>query len=215
MKRFFLLALAAFSVCFAMTAQNAGDKYIAASLAFSFGNQNVETSNDGVYSTMQSAPLATSVGLQAELGYFSADNFRLGLCLGIPFNSTPESLSGTTWLKTKTVGFSINPNIAYYLPLADRLYYTPEIGFSYEIGSYKEDLTTSTTYNANYSGWDLYVHILALEYRVSPKFAIGVGIGSVSYANAKIKDKNSGAYISSKQFSLDFNSSTTHARFYF
>ena len=207
--------MAAFSVCFATTAQNAGDKYIGAALTFSFGNQNVETSSDGVYSTTQSMPLATSLGIQAELGYFASDNLRLGLGLGIPFNSTPESLSGTTWLKTKTVGFSINPNIAYYLPLADRLYYTPEIGFSYEIGSYKEDLTTSTTYTANYSGWNLYVHILALEYRVSPKFAIGVGIGSVSYANAKIKDKNSGAYIGSRQFSFGFNSSTTQARFYF
>lgn len=215
MKRIFLLALAALSVCISTTAQNVGDKYIAAAMAFSFGNQNVETSNNGVYSTTQSAPLTTSVGIQAELGYFLADNVRLGFCLGIPFNSTPEALSGTTWLKTKTVGFTINPSIAYYLPLADRLYYTPEIGFSYEIGSYKEDLTTTTTYNANYSGWNLYVHILALEYRVSPKFAIGVGIGSVSYANVKIKDKNSGAYVSNKQLSFDFNSSSTSARFYF
>ncbi len=36
--------------------------------------------------------------------------------------------------------------------------------------------------NLNYSGWDVYANILALEFRVSEKLAIGAGVGAVSYS---------------------------------
>lgn len=213
MKKVLLIA-AAILACVTVSAQSRGDKYIAGSLGASFGSQTAR-SYDGAYTTSQSQPLTTTVSIQAEFGYFVADNLRLALCIGAPFTSTPSQLSGSTWLKTNTIGFQINPNIAYYVRLTDRLYYTPEIGFSYEIGSYKEDMTTSTTYNASYNGWDVYANLLALEFQVNPKFAIGVGIGSISYGDVKIKDKSSSAYLSNAQLRFNLNDAAVHARFYF
>ena len=112
------------------------------------------------------------------------------------------------------IGVKINPNIAYYVKLADSFYYTPEIGFSYELGSLKEDMTASTSMNLNYNGWSLYANILALEIRVSPKLAIGAGIGSISYSNVKLTEKGAVEYIKDGQFRFNLNDASVHARFY-
>lgn len=213
MKKLLTLSAMLF-MSIAMFAQNRGDMYIAGSIGASFGNQKSDYF-DGAYTTTSNQPLTTSFNLQAEFGYFVADNLRLALALGVPFSSSPSSKSGDTWLKTNTIGLQINPNIAYYVIITDRLYYTPEIGGSFEFGSYKEDMTTSSSYNANYTGWDVYAHLLALEFRVSQKFAIGVGIGSISYGYAKIKDKSSTRYAGNGQFRFALNDAGVHARFYF
>ncbi len=198
----------------AMSAQSRGEKYIAGSIGASFGSQNSEF-YDGSYTTTANQPLSTTLSIQAEFGYFVADNLRLALAIGVPFTSSPTSQSGSTWLKTNTLGFQINPNIAYYVKLADRLYYTPEIGGAIEFGTYKEEMTASSSYNASTFGWDIYANLLAFEFRVSPKFALGVGVGSISYVKAKINDKSSSAYISNGQFHFNLNDAAVHARLYF
>lgn len=214
MKRILLIA-AILCGTLSVFAQNKGDKYIAGSIGASFGNQEQELSN-GTVSTTASQPLSTSLSLQGEIGYFIADNLRVGLALGVPFTSTPSTEDGNgNWLKTKTVGFQINPSIAYYVPLAENLYYTPEVGGAYEIGSYKEQLTTSNTYNADYTGWDLYFNFLALEYRVNEKLAIGTAIGALGYVNAKVTDKDTEAALTTSQFQFNLNSGSIHLRFYF
>ena len=201
-------------ISIAATAQNKGEMYFAASIGASFGSQTSELYTGGL-STTAREPLGTSVSAQLEFAYFVANNFRLSLALGVPFTSSPTAKDGSSWLYTKTVSFQINPNIAYYVRLADRFYYTPELGFSYEIGSYKEDQTANVSYNANLSGWDVYAHLLAFEFRATQRFALGVMVGSLSYANAKIKDRTSDAYLGTGQFRFNFNSGGIAARFYF
>lgn len=213
MKRIFLVAVVAlFSA--AVSAQNKGEMYVAGSISASFGSQNSELYTGGI-STTSNQPLGTSLNLQGEFAYFVANNLRLSLALGVPFSSSPTNKDGNTWLYTKTVGFQINPNIAYYVRLADRFYYTPELGFSYEIGSYKEDQAANVSYNADLSGWDVYAHILAFEFRATQRFALGVMVGSLSYANAIIKDRSSDAYLGNGQFMFNFNSGGIAARIYF
>ena len=208
-----LLAAAALFVCVALSAQSKGEKYIAVSVGASFGSENVE-SYDGAYTTNTSSPLTTSFNVMGEFGYFIADNLRLALALGVPYSSTPTTKSGNTWLRRNTIGFQINPNIAYYVRLADNFYYTPEVGFSYQFGGYKEDMTTSTSMNLNYSGWDVYANILALEFRVSEKLAIGAGVGAVSYSTVKYTEKGAAEYIKDGQFRFDLNSASVHVRLY-
>lgn len=214
MKRILLIA-ALLCGTLSLFAQNKGDKYFAFSLGAGFGDQKQELSN-GALSTTASQPLTTSLSLQGEIGYFIADLFRVGLALGVPFTSTPSTEADNgDWLMTKTVGLQINPSIAYYVPLADNLYYTPEVGGAYEIGSYKEELTTTNTYNADYTGWDLYLHFLALEYRVNEKLALGVGVGALSYVKATVTDKDTDASLSTSQFQFLLNSGSVNVRFYF
>lgn len=193
--------------------QNKGDKYVAASFGASFGSQTYQ-SYDGTYTTSQNSPLTTTLCVQGEFGYFIADNIRFALAIGVPFSSTPRELSGNSWLMSKTISFQINPNIAYYFRLTDSLYYTPEVGFTYEFGSVKEDMTASATYSLDYSGWDIYANLLALEFRVNSKFAIGVGFGSIGYSDGKITDKGSANYFSTSQFRCNLNSGSVHFRFY-
>ena len=214
MKRIILLSILLCGT-FALSAQNKGDKYLSGSFGLSFGNQEQEISN-GAVSTTASQPLSTTFNVIGEVGYFIADNLRVGLALGVPFNSSPSNQTDDgDWLSTKTLGFQINPSIAYYAKMAENLYYTPEIGGSYEIGSYKEQLTKNNTYNADYTGWNLYFHFLAMEYRVNEKFALGVGIGTLGYVSAKVKDPDSDAFLGTSQFVFNFNSTSVSVRYYF
>jgi hypothetical protein len=208
-----ILVVAALFACVVLSAQSKGEKYIAVSVSASFGNETIET-YDGAYTTSDSGPLTTSVDVMGEFGYFIADNVRLALALGVPYSSTPVTQSGNTWLRRNTLGFQINPNIAYYVRLADNFYYTPEIGFSYQFGSYKEDMTASTSRNLNYNGWSIYANILALEFRVSPKLAIGAGVGSVSYVNGKYSMNGAVEYFKDGQLRFDLNGASVHLRFY-
>lgn len=213
MKKILFVAATIF-VSIAMSAQSKGEMYIAGSLSASFGNQTTKSYN-GTNTITQDGPLQSEVGFRAEFGYFASDNLRFALGMGVPYVSTPNSLSGDTWLKSKGIGFLISPNIAYYTRIADRLYYNPEIGYTFETGSYKQDLTTSTTYNAHYNGHVVYLQLLSLEFRASQKFAIGIGIGGLSYTYLKIKDKDSDSYVSNRQFKFDLNKANVHVSFYF
>lgn len=212
MKRI-IIAVAALFACVALSAQSKGEMYIDASLGASFGTENVE-SYDGSYTTNTSNPLSTTFSVMGEFGYFIADNVRLALAIGVPYSSSPITKNGSTWLHRNAIGVKINPNIAYYVKLTDIFYYTPEVGFSYELGTLKEDMTASTSMNLNYNGWDIYANILALEFRVSPKLAIGVGIGSISYSNVKFTEKGAVEYIKDGQFRFNLNDASVHARFY-
>ena len=212
MKRIIIAAATLFA-CIALSAQSKGEMYIAASLGASFGSENVE-SYDGSYTTNTSNPLSTSFNVMGEFGYFIADNVRLALALGVPYSTSPTTQSGSTWLQRSAVGLQINPNIAYYVKLADNFFYIPEVGFSYESGTLKDDITTSTSLNLNYNGWDVYVNILALEFRVCPKLAIGVGFGSVSYSSVKYTEKGAVEYIKDGQLRFNLNDASVHVRFY-
>lgn len=213
MKRILFVAAAIF-VCVAMSAQSKGEKSISGSLVTTFGNSSVKTYN-GITTNTQDVPTASEFNVMAGFGYFVSDHLRFAIGMGVPIKSTPDTPSGDTWLKTKTTGFMINPNIAYYMRVADRLYYNPEIGYLFGTGSVKKDLTPSTTHNANYNGHIVYLNFLSLEFRASQKFAIGTNIGDLSYSYSKIKDKDSEAYASTGEVRCDLNKAEVYVSFYF
>jgi hypothetical protein len=213
MKRI-LLVVATLLVCVSLSAQNKGEMFIAPTIGASFGSQNSKFF-DGVNTTTDKKPMTTSLSGQGEFGYFVANNLRLAFDLGVSFSTTPNAQIGSRWLRSNTVSFMLNPNVAYYVRLADRLYYTPEIGVFYEFGFNKEDLTTSTTDNTRYSGWGLYTNLLALEYRVNQKIAIGVIIGGLDYSSMREKSNDvPNVYSDHRQFVLDLNSASVSVYFY-
>lgn len=209
MKRIIVICIATLS-CLSMSAQQKGDMYIAASASASFGVQGTKTF-DGVSTEGMRRPTANSASASAEFGFFVVDHLRLALGIGVPFLSSPI---GETYHRNQTVAFLVNPNVAYYIRLADGLYYTPEIGFAYQVGAYKEELSAQTSYNANYGSWQVYLNYLALEYKINRKFALGVGIGAVSYGAAHVKDKASAAYVKNELLNVNLNSASVHVRFY-
>lgn len=192
MKRIFciLLALAA---CVSLSAQQRGDKAISAFAGATFSN--------APYTIVQAA-----VGFD----YFVADNFRLSLGVGVPFTSTTIGDN----LKQNSVGVYFNPNIAYYVKLADRFYLTPEIGGGYELGSFKQRYASTVLVNGKYNGYYIYFTPFQIEFKVNPRFSIGVAIGEFYYENYKYKDSSNQIVDKVDSFSFTLNSGNVSCRFY-
>lgn len=195
-------------------AQTKGDSYISGTISAEFGTQETEVSN-GSLSDSESQPLTTSFDIGVEYGYFVTDNFRLSIGAYVPFTKTPLSKENGEWLNSSTIGFGINPNIAYYVRITDKLYYTPEIGGYYEFGDYEQDLSSSKSYKTDYTGWSAYLSFLSLEYRVYKNFAIGANIGGINYSSVEMNDKDSGTDISISQFKFNLNKAEINVRMYF
>lgn len=213
MKRFYLI-MSVMLLSIASFAQTKGEMFIAGTVSADLGTQKT-TLSDGSYSTSAKQPLNSSFGLGVEYGYFVADNWRLTLAMAVPFSSSPVEEVDGKWLNNTAAAFAINPNVAYYVKLADRFYYTPEVGVSFDFGSRKEQLSKSESYKTPFWGWNVYANLLALEFRVTNKFAIGAVIGAIGYGNTRFTDKDTDAYLDNSQFTFGLNDSSVHVRFYF
>lgn len=115
MKKILLCAVALALSFHTLSAQNQGDSY--------FGGMV------GVATYTDSSSTLTTFSLAPEVGHFIEKNLRLGFSLGYQFMSE----EGVT-----AHGLTVGPNLAYYVRLCDRFYYTPElaIGFAYASGGW-------------------------------------------------------------------------------
>ncbi len=160
-------------------AQSKGDMYVLTTVNASFG----KTSSYQIYNNQSSLyaeqPMDTQLGLGIGFGYFLANNFRLELVVSGYSVKSPREKASTVWLNDVNKGVQINPNISYFVKLADRFYYTPEIGACFDLGKYvyEETVTRSTTYP--YRGYTLYANLLAFQFKVSQRFSLGVNVGDV------------------------------------
>lgn len=216
MKRIVFI-VAAMLMSLASFAQAKGEKYVAGTFSGDFGTQKTTYQYEN-FSETSSEPLNTELGLGLEYGHFVIKNLRLSVGVGVSYLGTPIVETDTRWLKNKTIAYFVNPNVSYYMPLTDKLYYAPEIGAAFEYGSVKKELTLNKSYTTPATGWSVYAHLLALEYRVSQKVALGIAVGSFSYSSASLTIEDSyGNAIQSKgnQAKFDFNKSNVVLRYYF
>lgn len=215
MKRF-TLVLALIALATIGFSQNKGEKYIVTTANVSFGNVSSEIT-DGYHSVVSQKPLTTSLGLGAGFGYFVANNFRLELCISGYTESNPIEKSGEVWLKDKYKGLYVNPNLSYFIRLAEGFYYTPEVGVSFGWGknTYENTVTQSTNYN--YNDYGFYANLLAFQCRVSNGFALGIVVGDISYRlrNYNISANSSDGHYNVNQFVVNLNSGGIFANFYF
>ena len=198
----------------ALYAQSKGNSYVSATVGFEFGNQENKVSV-GSFSESETQPLASTFVIGTEYGYFIEDNFKLGLGLCLPITSSPVGKDDDEWLKSKTVGFGINPNVAYYARVNDNFYYVPELGVNFEFGDYEQEISLRESYNTDYKGWAVYLSILSFEFKVSKSFALGLNMGTLGYSSLSMKDDETDTTIDISSFKCDFNSADIHARFYF
>ena len=192
MKRI-LCILLALTACVSLSAQQKGDKAIGTLVGATFSN----------------APY-TMVQVAAGFDYFVADNFRLSFDVGVPFNS---STIGDN-LNRSEFGVYFNPNIAYYVKLADRFYLTPEIGGGYELGSFKHKIGSNVLVNGKYNGYYLYFTPLNFEFKVNPRIAISISFGEFYYQDHKYKDSSNQIVDESNTFSFYLNSCNVGCKFY-
>ena len=195
-------------------AQKKGDMYVAGSFATDFGSYSMSSSADG-YATSEKTPFGTSFEIGGDYAYFVADNVRLGLGVSFPFSSSPIEKVDGKWLKDKTTEFEVNPNVAYYVKLADRFYYTPEIGMLYQGGTIKTQLSPSDTESAQVSTWGGYINLLAFEFQASERIAIGVTFGGVAAYSSLYTYADDDAKYKMNQFIGAFNNGGLLFRWYF
>lgn len=214
MKKLIMLMTAMF-LCMSSFAQTKGDMYIAGSLFMNSGTQSTILSYDGSNPISDSQPSGLSSGLGAEYSYFATDNLRLSLAISAPFTSTPIEKEDDKWLKHTSTSLIINPNVAYYIRLADKFYYTPEVGFDYSFGFSKQEVSSSDSYKEKYRGWSAYIKILALEFRVTDRIAIGFNAGSINYGSTKFTLNHSKGYMVYNMFDFGLNNADLDIKFYF
>ena len=210
--------VAAILISLATSAQSKGDHYVAWSLSANGGIQKATVSEKGTsVSQSDSEPLDEAYLVSGELGVFVKDNIRASLSLGVGLNASPISEENWGWRKNRTLSFALNPNVAYYKRLADNLYYTPEIGVSFERGTVRTQTSMTKAEVTPIWGWNAYVYPIALEFRATERVALGAIIGSLSYGKATIEEEYYGSTISlvASQFKYNLNQSCIVVRLYY
>ena len=213
MKKIVLFSIAML-MSVASFAQKKGDMYVAGSFATEFGSYAMSSSADG-YATSEKTPFGTSFEIGGDYAYFIADNTRLGLGVSFPLSSSPIEKVNGKWLKDKTADFYISPDVAYYVKLADRFYYTPEIGMLFEWSRIRTQLSPSLTESTSISTWGGYINLLAFEFQVSERFAIGVTVGGIAAYSSVYTYNDSDVKYKMNQFFCDLNNGSLHFRWYF
>ncbi len=206
-----LMLLCVFILSMNVMAQNKRDKYLAPSLSVAYGNQSYSSYLFNTAYYYREKPVDFSLNPSCEFGYFPINNFRLGIAIGLPFSVFPAFHYDNKWEIDYALGVSVKPNIAYYVRLTDRLYYAPEIGFKYELWNWFDYIGSILEFeNGLYQTISVYINLFDLEFRVNEKLAIGVGLGSLYYSNAKaIWDHNTNSL-----WNFNFTNSSVSVRFY-
>lgn len=196
--------------------QNKGEIYLLTSTTASFGHQKSNSYNyNGTIASTNESPIDTYLKFYAGFGWFIAKNFRFELALGVSNEKQlREQTSATAWLYNRFTSFNVSPNLSYYVRLADRFYYTPEIGVEFAFGKFSYEESYSKTWNYPYRCYSFYANLLAFEYRVGPHFGLWVNVGSLNHYRWSYYDDDKMFY-SNNSTIFNLNSCTVAAHIYF
>ena len=110
-------------------------------------------------------------------------------------------------MKDKVISVDVTPHVAYYLKLADKFYYTPEVGAVLSWGRSTMPTVVPTT------AWGIYMDLFAVEYKVTDKIALGASLGGPSYF--RVTEKYGAESVKTDQFLFDFSGATLSFNYYF
>lgn len=200
MKKLFFI-ISAMLIAATSFAQMRGDMYVGGTLGITAGS----SSNVVIYKNTQtkSDPLnSVNFTLAPEFGYFVIDNLKVGAKMAYGINSTGDD----SW--TNYHSFIIGPNVSYYLKLADRFYYTPEIGMYASVGSSEYNISDNTKSTFTQGGFNLALNIGSFEFMPAPNWGInfnllGMNFNWLSGKQDGIIDKDTKTTINTNKF--DFN----------
>ena len=160
-------------------------------------------------SIVSDAPATLGLSAAAAYTYFMSDKVAFSLYTGIEHNRTPNS-SNTF---NRATGIMLAPEMKYYIPITDRLFYVVSAGVGVEFGNYKEESTSGNTFRTGYTGWQIGISPAGLEFIVSDKVSIGVGLAGFSYVSVNMSSNGNNITTSQKAFKL--NSTSISCCFWF
>ena len=148
-KTFFLLFAMTTLLVSTSSAQNKGDKFIGGNLKFAVSSSG----SNGYMST------GTHFSIAPEFGYFIADRIKVGCEISYETSSNAHVIA-------------LTPNIAYYQPIIDKLYYTPQLNIGGGIGIY-------SGYEAGI--FTLSLNLASFEYRPTKNIGISTSLVNLNY----------------------------------
>ena len=139
---------------FALTtsAQKKEQMYVGGTLGFTVQN----------YSAAGYSSSGASFSIAPEFGYFVADKIKVGAELGYSVSGGSHTLL-------------VMPNVAYYLPIVDKLYYTPQLSIGGGV--------VAASGHAN-GAFALSLNLAAIEDQPVKNIAISLGLVDLSYTRA-------------------------------
>ena len=165
-------------------AQKRGDFYVGASGGASFTN---------------SSAITFGAAASVEVGYFVFKNWRLSASAGYSFQKVgtrDESSIGHVLL--------LGPSVSYYVKLADRLYYTPEVGGYYAMG-----WNVQQGVNVNVHGYEVGLSLFALEFRPSEKLGFRLSVAGITAGEMVTPAKEGGNWMGVQNLDAIFNTSSS------
>ena len=186
MKKFIISLLAIISVA-TLSAQTKGEMYAGGSLGI--GTYSLISGNNNI--------TAADFNIAPEFGYFAANNFKIGASIsyglesGNPLNHIIQ----------------IMPNMAYYVRVCDKFYYTPVLQFGFVCGI-REDISMP--------GFGLGLSLGSFEFRPTPRLGVSVDLLSLSYAMLSYEDHDLDLDITTRSVNFNFGiSPSVGIKYYF
>jgi hypothetical protein len=151
MKKFLVIVVAMVLCSSAAFAQQKGDKYIGGAVGVNLQSIKIESDSATDF----------SFGVNLEYAEFLANRFKVGVGFGYARTSGVHVLD-------------VSANVAYYVPLCEKLYYTPSVGISALCGI--ADSVPETGYGVGFSA-----SLFSLEFMPKEHFSISLNLVSLDY----------------------------------
>ena len=168
MKRFLVIVVAMVLCTSAAFAQNKGDKYIGG-----YAGINLQSTfiSSGKYNNISQKTYITSYGIKFEYAEFIANHVKLGVNLGYANTSN-------------TYTYTVTIDGAYYIPICEKLYYTPGIELGAVFAQKNGTVITSgmnVEVNIYARGIGVTANIFTLEFKPTEHFGISASLVSLDY----------------------------------
>lgn len=174
MKKIILTIALAVGMVVSASAQKAGEQAFGLNFGYETSKSSVKV-DAGSESYTETAPSENTFSVGLEYNRFVKDNIRVGV--GVNYASAGQSESDD---KTNTL--IVAPSVAYYLPIAKNLYYTPGLTVGYA------SMSGDGEFDEGLNGYVAGLSLLSFEYRHSEKFAVNLNIGSFQYSSLSYGD---------------------------
>lgn len=205
MKKSIIVIAAMLFTCGTMFAQQKGDMEVGGILGINGGSSKTTVTVGSTSHKGDAVPSKLNFGINAEFGYFFADNWKISADLGYSLESEPTDKDGDKWLRNNTNVITIGPSISYYLNIAGDFYYTPAFGFYGAFGNYKSDITSSTVKKLGVTGFGIQLDLAACEFRPTSHFGFSASLFNLAWTNIKMTDNDSDPETSAKTSSIAVN----------
>ena len=168
-----------------VSAQQKGDMYISGSLALSGGSTSASASASvqGIKTTVKE-PSAFSFQIAPEFGIFVLDRLQVNISLGYSLTrSEPNKHSTDTEnFYDFTNLFVISPGVKYYVPVCDKLYYTPGLSLGVGFGNENTQISSNISEKEPLTTFGISLSFLEFEFRPCDCLGISLSAGDLKYA---------------------------------